>query len=387
MKENYALIAKTFYGLEDLLKEELFKIGATDIEKGTRMVRFKGDKELLYKANIYLRTALRILKTIHSFEIQSQEDYYEYIHNIEWEKYLGLHHSFAIDSVVNSKIFKNSLFASQRAKDAIVDRFRAKYHKRPLVNIQNPDVLVNVHISGNKVDLALDSSGVSLHRRGYREEEGAAPLNQALAAALIYMSGWQYENPFIDPMTGSGTLAIEAAMIARNIPPGLLRKDYCFQNWQDYDKILYRKIIEDVRLNDIKPVVFANDMSSSVLDIARNNALKANVTSFIKFSNKSFNEFKPRAQNGTIIFNPPYGERIKVNQIKELYQDIGNSLKKYFSGFDAWVISSNKEALKFLGLKPDKKIKVFNGSLECSYNKYTVFDGSFKDYKTGNSEN
>lgn len=384
--QEYSLVAKTFFGLEELLADELREIGAKDVEIGRRMVSFKGDKEILYKANIYLRTGLRVLKTIHSFKINNQDDYYNFLRKVEWENILGLHHTFAIDSVVHSEIFSNSLFAAQRAKDAIVDSFRAKYHKRPLVDTQNPDVLINIHISEKKVDVALDSSGLPLNRRGYRVAEGPAPINQVLAAALIKLSGWDINTPFIDPMTGSGTFAIEAAMIARNMPPGMIRKEFCFQNWPDYDRKLYRKLLEEIELNDFRPTIIANDIDEEMIEIARQNAAKANLGSVIRFNNKAFEIYKPRVKEGTIIMNPPYGERLEKDEIQEFYEDIGDTLKERFQGFKAWIISSNMDAMKHIGLKTSSKKKVFNGNLECVYAGFEMFTGSFKDYKKNLSE-
>ncbi len=379
---KYELIAKTFFGLEEVLAEELKITGAENIQPGRRMVSFTGDQEVLYRSNIFLRTALRVLKSVKTFKIESQDDYYNALVNFEWENYLGLHHTFAIDAIVFSKIFNNSLFAAQRAKDAIVDRFKKKYHKRPLVDISKPDVQINVHISENKVHISMDSSGVSLHRRGYRDDEGPAPLNQVLAAGMIYLSGWDPQTPFVDPMTGSGTMAIEAAMIARNMPPGMVRKEFCFQNWPDYNRNLYRQIMEEIELNDFKPHIFANDISEESIEIARANALKANISSFIRFSNKSFKVYEPKAKEGTVIINPPYGERMKPDKLLGLYQEIGDVLKLCYSGYKAWVISSNKVALKSIGLRPTKRQKLYNGNLECTFAGYELFQGSMKDHKT-----
>jgi putative N6-adenine-specific DNA methylase len=380
-ENEYRLLAKTFFGLEQVLADELLKIGAKNISIGRRMVSFTGNQELLYKANIFLRSALRILKEINTFQIENQNDYYSKLHEIEWEKYLNLHHSIAIDAVVTSSIFNNSLYAAQRAKDAIVDRFRDKYSKRPEVDTQNPSILINVHISEKTVNVSLDSSGESLHKRGYRNSEGEAPINQVLAASLIYMSGWDYTTPFIDAMTGSGTLAIEAAMIARNMPPGMIRKDFCFKNWPDYNKELYNTLLEGIELNDVKPVILANDIQDTALSIAKQNASKANISSFIRFSNKNFAEFIPPEKSGTIIINPPYGERMKMDKIEELYKEIGNTLKEKYSGYKAWIISSNTEAMRYIGLKPSTKIKVYSGSLECSYSRFDIFSGTLKDHK------
>lgn len=316
------------------------------------------------------------------FSINDQNDYYNKLLDFEWENYLGLHHTFAIDAIVHSTIFKNSLFAAQRAKDAIVDRFRKKYHKRPLVDLSNPDTQINIHISESKVSIAMDSSGVSLHKRGYREAEGPAPLNPVLASAMIYLSGWDFTSPFVDPMTGSGTLAFEAAMIAKNMPPGMLRKTFCFQNWPDYDKRLYNTLLDEITLNDFKPQVFANDISKDAIEIARFNAQRANISSLIHFSNKSFKEYFPKAEKGTIIINPPYGERMKHEKLFSLYKEMGDLLKLNFPGFKAWIISSNLAAMKKVGLKPKSKFKLYNGSLECVFAGYELFEGSMKIFKT-----
>lgn len=382
MAEQFDLIAKTFFGLEEVLAREIEEIGGKNIDIGRRMVKYTGDQKILYKSNIYLRTALRILKNVSSFTIKDQDDYYNILLDFEWENYLGLHHSFAIDAVINSTIFNNSLYAAQRAKDALVDRFRKKYHKRPLVDTNSPDVLINLHLSESTLNISMDSSGVSLHRRGYRDAEGPAPLNQVLAAGMIYLSGWQPGEPFVDPMTGTGTLAIEAAMIARNMPPGLVRKEFCFQNWPDYNKKLYRQLMEEIELNDTKPKIFANDISAQAIETARFNAQKANISSFIRFSNKSFKIYEPKAEEGTVIINPPYGERMKPDKLFSLYQEIGDVLKLYYPGFKAWIISSNQEAMKKIGLRTKSKYKLFNGSLECTYAGYELFQGTMKDFKT-----
>jgi putative N6-adenine-specific DNA methylase len=390
MKENntekYEMIAKTFSGLEPVLAKELEEIGAKNITPGRRMVSFIGDNKCMYKANIFLRTAMRVLKPIYSTTIKTQDDFYNYLRNIEWEKHMNLHHSFAIDSVINTKIFTNSLFTSQRSKDAIVDRFRDKYHKRPLVDTKEPKILINIHISGEQLNISLDSSGEPLNKRGYRSADGGAPLNEVLAAAMILYSDWDPVKPFVDPMTGSGTLAIEAAMIARNIPPGMLRKNYSFQNWPDYNKELYREIIEGIELNEIRPKIYANDILEDVVEIAKQNARNALVSSFIKFSNTPMAEYVPRRVNeATIILNPPYGERLKPGQIEELYSEIGTSLKNNFSGSTAWLITSNKEAFKKIGLRYKKRMELYNGGLLCWYAGFEMFDGSYKEFKSVDS--
>ena len=378
---KFEMIAKTFAGLESALEKELHGLGAEDIVPGRRMVRFKGDTTCLYKTNIYLRTALRILKPIHKGQVKTMDDYYAFFRNIEWEKYMNLHHSFAIDAVVTSKLFNNSLFAAQRAKDAIVDRFREKYHKRPLVDTKTPKVLINVHMAGESITVSLDSSGEPLNKRGYRLADGGAPLNEVLAAAMIKYSGWNPETPFVDPMTGSGTLAIEAALIARNIPPGMLRKNFAFQNWHDYNKTIYQNIIDEIEISEIRPKIFANDISEEVIDIAKRNARKALVSSFIKFSNKDFIEFTPKVEGSTLLINPPYGERLKPEEINEMYSTLGTSLKNNYSGGKAWIITSNKEAFKNIGLRYSSRMELYNGGLLCWFAGFELFQGKLKEFK------
>ncbi len=375
------LIAKTFAGLEEVLAKELEEIGAENVEPGRRMVKFSGDTLCMYKANVYLRTALRILMPIHQRSIKTMDDYYQLFRDIEWEKYMNLHHSFAVDAVVNSKLFNNSLFAAQRAKDAIVDRFREKYHKRPTVDTKTPKILINVHVSGEAVNVSLDSSGEPLNKRGYRQADGGAPLNEVLAAAMIKLSGWDPKEPFVDPMTGSGTLAIEAALIARNIPPGLLRKNYAFQNWLGYEKELFHKIIDEIEISEIRPKIFANDILQDVIDIAQNNARKALVSSFIKFSCEDIYDYTPRTKSPVVLINPPYGERLKPDEIEELYSDIGTSLKNNFTGGKAWIITSNKDAFKRIGLRYNTRKELFNGGLQCWFAGFELFEGSYKEFK------
>jgi putative N6-adenine-specific DNA methylase len=382
---KFEMIAKTFAGLEPVLAKELELINAEKITIGRRMVSFFGNEECMYKANIYLRTALRILKPIYQAKINTPEEYYTFFREIEWEKHMGFHHTFAIDSVINSKLFNNSLYAAQRAKDGIVDRFRDKYNQRPSVDIKHPMVLINVHLSDDRINVSLDSSGEPLSKRGYRTADGGAPLNEVLAAAMILYSNWDPTTPFVDPMTGSGTLAIEAAMIAREMPPGLLRMNYAFQNWPDYNKVLYKKIIDNIELKEFRPKIYANDISQEYIEIARQNAQRALVSSFIHFSEQPISEYRPKAKEGTIIINPPYGERMKPSEIGELYSEIGTALKMNYSGFKAWLITSNKDAFKKIGLRHSSKMQLFNGGLPCIYVSYDIFDGALKDFKKDTS--
>ncbi len=384
--EPFEMLAKTFAGLEPALAKELEKIGASDIAEGRRMVSFKGDTECLYKANIHLRTALRVLKPIYKGRANTPEEYYNFFRNFEWEKYMGLHHTFAIDAVINTKVFNNSLYAAQRAKDGIADRFKEKYNKRPTVDVLQPEILFNVHYSGVELSISLDSSGEPLNKRGYRLAEGEAPLNPVLAAAMIQYSNWDANSPFIDPMTGSGTLAIEAAMIARNIPPGLIRKYFSFQNWPDYDKALYQQLIDQIDLTELKPQIYASDILPEMIEIAKTNAQKALVSSYIRFTPQNITDYKPKQKSGTVIINPPYGERLKPAEINKLYAEIGTSLKQNFQGYTAWIISSNADALKHIGLKPIKKYQLYNGGLLCTYVGFELFEGSLKEFKEKTNE-
>ena len=243
--EEFELIAKTFMGLEPVLAKELTQLGANDIQIGRRMVSFSGNKELMYRANFQLRTAIRILKPIKHFKAKSADDVYDEVKKIDWSQYLSLDKTFAVDSVVFSDEFRHSKFVAYKVKDAIVDQFRETQGKRPNISVANPDIRLNMHIAEYDCTLSLDSSGESLHRRGYRQESVEAPLNEVLAAGMILMTGWQGDTDFIDPMCGSGTLPIEAALIAHNMAPGLFRKEYAFEKWPDFDKDLFDDIYND----------------------------------------------------------------------------------------------------------------------------------------------
>lgn len=382
MSEKFDILAKTFQGLEEVLADEIKELNGEDITLGNRLVRFKGDEELLYKSNIYLRTAVRVLKPILTTKIESQDDYYNFFRNIEWEKYMNLHKTFLIDTVINSEIFKNTHFAALRAKDAIADYFYAKYKRRPDVDKDSPNLVFNIHLVGKELTLSLDSSGEPLFKRGYRVRNVEAPINEILAAGIIKMSGWDGSQPLIDPMCGSGTFSIEAAMIARNIPPGIIRRDFAFQHWLNYDKVMYERIMNDIPLNDGRFKIFTSDLSEENLEAAKSNAEKALIKAKLRFSNADFFESKyTKSQVPYIFLNPPYGERLKEEDIMEFYQQIGSTLKNSFNCGKAFVISSNTEAMKQIGLKPLIKKKLFNGALECMFNSYELFDGNYKEYK------
>lgn len=380
------LLAKSPAGLEEILANELIALGATNIELLNRAVAFEGNKKLLYAANYLCRTALRILVPIAHFSIESELDLYTNIKAIRWEDYLGNENTLAIDSTIATSVFTHSHFVSQRVKDAIVDRFREKTGARPSVDIENPDFRINIHMYKDEVDVSFDSSGSSLHKRGYHVSNAEAPLSEVLAAGMILLSGWDGQSNFIDPMCGSGTLLIEAAMIAMNIPAGQFRESYGFMNWKDYDQDLWEEVqndaIEDQREFDYK--IVGSDISEHNLRSAAANLKQAGLQKEIELRVSPFQEITPPVGGGVMVCNPPYGERIQVEDIIELYQELGDTLKKNFKGYKAWVISSDFRALKMIGLKPMKKYILFNGQLECRYAGFDLYEGSKRArYQTG----
>ncbi|MCB9024416.1 MAG: class I SAM-dependent RNA methyltransferase [Lentimicrobiaceae bacterium] len=372
------MLAKSPAGLEEILAKELEDLGAEQIELLNRAVSFEGDKRLLYAANYRCRTALRILVPVTRFKIETEQDLYTSIKAIRWEDYLGTQNTIAINSTVTTSIFTHSHFVSLRAKDAIVDRFREKTGERPSVDIDDPDFRINLHIYKDEVDVSFDSSGASLHKRGYHVSNAEAPLNEVLAAGMILLSGWDGQSNFIDPMCGSGTLLIEAAMIAMNLPAGQYRNDYGFMRWKDFDKDLWEDVkneaLEDER--DFNFRIIGSDISEYNLRSAAANLKEARLHKDIELKVSPFQRMTPPAGGGIMICNPPYGERIKVEDIVELYQELGNTLKQNYKGYKAWVISSDLRALKMIGLKPMKKYILFNGQLECRYAGFDLYEGS-----------
>jgi putative N6-adenine-specific DNA methylase len=375
---KYRIIAKTFHGLEEVLSDELRSIGANKIEIHTRAVSFIGTQELVYVANLNLRTALRILVPIHQFYSKNENDLYNKVQNIDWSNYINARDSFAIDSVVYSDVFRHSKYIALKVKDAIVDQIRDRSGKRPSVNISNPDQRINIHIYKNQCTLSLDSSGESLHKRGYRHESSQAPLNEVLGAGLVLLSGWQKDCTFIDPMCGSGTILIEASMFAYNLPPGILRKSYGFMNWSDYNKDLWNKIREGALkgVRKHKYLILGSDISSKAVEATRSNMEIAGLGAKIKLEKRSFNELSSPGGEGILIMNPPYGERMQKIDINHFYKNIGDQLKQAYNGFDAWIFSSNKEALKNVGLRTSKKLTLYNGPLETKFHKYSMYSGS-----------
>ena len=375
---KFKIVAKTFAGLENVLAGELKALGAESVSVERRAVSFMGDQELMYKANFHLRTALKILKPIAEFEVPNRDDLYDQAKKIEWSKYLVLGKSFALDSTVQSEMFVNTMYASLKVKDAIVDQFREATGKRPSVNPENPDVRINVYLMGNHCILSLDSSGESLHKRGYRVGQGDAPINEVLAAGMILLTGWHGEKDFIDPMCGSGTLLIEAALIAKGIPPGMYRKSFGFEQWPDFNEKLFSEICNGEYEKEINCNIIGSDISIKDIAIAKANVKSASLSKVISLQVEDVVNLEPSSATGIIVTNPPYGERMKPQSIAELYTSIGNTLKNRFTGFEAWIISSSLDGLKSVGLKPAKKIDLFNGALACSYRCYELFQGSHK---------
>ena len=379
--EKFELVATTLFGLEDLLISELEEIGAEDIRRAHRAVSFKGNLEVLYKSNLYLRTAIKVLKPIAEFEAYNDKKLYAKIKQIDWSAYLNNDKTFAIDGTVSGEIFTHSQYAALTCKDAIVDQFRENTGARPSIDTEDPDLRINIRITHRSCILSIDSSNKPLSKRGYKLAQTEAPINEVLAAAMILKSGWDKESDFLDPMCGSGTIPIEAALMANNVPAGILRS-FGFQKWQDFDSDLWLTIKKDAESKIIdNPVhIIAYDIDPSAIKIAKNNAKKAGV--MINYQCQDFLTSKSQINHGTIIINPPYGERMKEkDEIIPFYQDIGTHLKHAYEGCDAWIISSNMRALKFVGLRPSQKNPIFNGPLECRYNKYELYRGSKRGSK------
>ena len=384
MNTNFKMTATTLKGLEGVLADELKQLGAQDIKKGIRSVTFRGDQGFLYKANIALRTAIRILKPIRTCKIYDEEDLYEAIQKVKWEKYLDVEGTFAIGAVVNSKNFtSNSHYIALKSKDAVADYFRHKYSKRPNVDLDYPDVKIHVHIQKDWCTISLDSSGDSLHKRGYRSATNIAPINEVLAAGLVLLSGYSGDENFIAPMCGSGTILIEACMIACKIPANINRKQFAFERWKNYDEDLYFTI-QDALLKKITNSHFkimGFDKAPSAVSKAKQNVINANLEEFIGVHHVNFfNSTKEVFGNTTILFNPPYGERLNID-VNEFYKKVGDTLKHNYPNSTAWMITSDMQALKHVGLRTSKRIELKNADLDCKFVKYELYEGTRKASK------
>ena len=385
---TFLMLAKTFKGLEEVLAQELIELGANDVQLERRAVSFRGDKALLYRANFCLRTAIRILVPIASFKAKDTDALYKQLKALDWSRYMTVNNTFAIDATVYSESFRNSRFVTYRVKDAIVDYWSEKVNQRPNVSVQNPDMTINIHIANEQVTLSLDSSGESLHKRGYRVATTEAPINEVLAAGMLLMAGWRGQSDFYDPMCGSGTLLIEAALIARNIAPGVFRQSYAFEKWPDFDADLWNEIYnDDSHERDFAHHIYGSDASFYAIQQATKNVKSAGVQKDVELKQIRIEEIKitnlqfPITNASPLVMlNPPYGERLKSNkEMEDLYSAIGTALKHQFTGATAWIISSNAEAMKCIGLKPSKKYRLLNGELDCQFNKYELFQGKRKD--------
>ena len=394
MNTTFDMVAKTFQGLEEVLAGELRAIGATDVAPGKRMVAFKGDLETLYRANFCCRTALRILKPFYTFEAKDADALYAGAKRFDWNSIMNVDQTFAIDSVVFSDEFRNSQYVTYRVKDAVVDWFRdhSEDEKRPSVRLEGADIMINVHVAGTHVTLSLDSSGESLHKRGWRVAQTEAPINEVLAAGIILMTGWNGDRPFVDPMCGSGTFAIEAAMLAAGIYPGIYRKHFAFENWADFDADLLESIYnDDSAEREVTVPIVACDIDKRALAIARDNAKNAGVDRYITFERRSVaydsdEAVVPKwkesgASAGVLVTNPPYGKRITADDMNALYKSIGSTLKHVFTGWDCWIIGYTDEYFNEIGLAPSKKVQLYNGGLECELREYVIFAGNKSDFR------
>lgn len=385
--EQFELIAKTFQGLEEVLAQELTELGANNIQIGRRMVSFTGDKEMMYRANFCLRTAVRILKPIKHFKAKDADDVYAAIRAMEWKEYLDLDTTFAVDTVVFSEEFRNSKFVAYKVKDAIVDYFRETTGQRPNIRISNPDIKLNIHIAEDKCTLSLDSSGESLHQRGYRVATVDAPINEVLAAGLIKLTGWTGDTDFIDPFCGSGTLLIEAALIARNIYPGVFRKVFGFEKWKDFDHDLLDRIYnDDSQEREFNHRIYGYDLNLRAIEAATENAKSAGVSDYIQLKQQEMKRFTQPAEKALIVTNPPYGERLNPTDLLSTYRTIGERLKHEFAGNEAWIISYKLECFDEIGLKPSIKIPLYNGSLDCEFRKYQLFSGKLENFRATGGE-
>lgn len=382
MENTYPMVAKTFEGLEPILRDELISLGAENVEMGRRMVSFEGDLELMYRANLCLRTALRVLKPIEKFTAKDPDELYDIVRDIAWEKYMTPQTTFAIDATVNSAEFNHSRFATYRVKDGIVDHFRDLNGERPSIRVTGYDLLFNIHIDGDRVTISLDSSGEPLSKRGYREEQTEAPINEALAAGIIMTSGWRGDSPLADPMCGSGTFLIEAALIAANINPGIYRKDFAFEHWPDFDADLFDELYnDDSQEREFHFKIYGGDIDPEAVSIARKNIKNAQVDNMVELSCRPFSDWIDNPEPGVLVMNPPYGHRLKQDDLEDMFRGVGTQLKRFFPGWTAWIIGPDVPEMDGVGLKPSMKIPLLNGSLECSLREYVMFDGRYNDFR------
>ena len=380
MEDNFKMVAKTLFGFEELLAKELTQLGAMHVKQGVRNVSFEGDKGFMYKANLGVRTAIKILKPIKTFRVNNQNDLYSHVYKMDWSQYMKSSGTLAVSATVNSTVFTHSQYTALKVKDAIVDKFRDETGERPNIDLRFPDLKINVHLDGSACTISLDTSGESLHKRGYKTATNIAPINEVLAAGLIMLSGWDGQTDFIDPMCGSGTILAEAAMIACNIPPNLMRKEFAFERWNDWDVDLFEKIEESLlkKTRDFHYKMIGYDKSPSAVAKAKDNLINAHLDEFVTIKHEDFFKTQRAGEEKLhMVFNPPYGERLDI-QMESFYKDIGDTLKQSYPNTNAWFITSNLEAIKHVGLRPSRKIKLMNAKLESRFVKYEMYAGSKK---------
>jgi putative N6-adenine-specific DNA methylase len=375
-----SFIAKTLAGLEPVLADELRPLGASGIRELKRAVAFDGDTEILYRANYELRTALRILVPIHSFPAYNERNYYEAIREIDWSEFMRVDDTLAVDAIAQGDVFRHSQYVGLMTKDAIVDQFRDRYNRRPSVNTVAPTLRINVHVQGTHCDISLDASGDSLHRRNYRRDTVEAPLNEVLAAGMILLSGWNGRGPFVDPMCGSGTLPVEAAMLATRTPPQQKRESFGFFKWPDFNRKLWETVKKeaDTKIQPFEFPILASDKDARARNATSINVMSAGLENVVRVEKIPYEKLLPPEIPGVLIANPPYDERLKMDDIAAFYKGIGDRLKQHWAGWDAWLISSNRDALKHVGLRPSRRITLFNGALECSFQKFELYEGTKK---------
>jgi len=378
MEKNFKMVAKTFFGFEEILAKEVQQLGGQEVQTGTRVVTFSGDKGFMYKANLSLRTALKILKPIKWFKVFNDKSLYDGIASIDWSQFMTEKQTFVVDVTLYSEAFNNSQFVALKTKDAIVDQFRAKTGVRPSIDKDFPDLRIHIHLDRDQCTVSLDTSGESLHQRGYRSATNIAPINEVLAAGMLILSGWDGKSHFLDPMCGSGTILAEAAMIACNIPANINRKEFAFEKWNDWDNDLFDQIIDSLmkKTREFHYTIKGYDKAPSAVRKAQDNIQNANLDDYVTIEQKDFFETEKQTEGPLhMVFNPPYGERLDID-MERFYREIGDTFKQSYPNTQAWFITANLEALKFVGLKPSRKIKLFNGKLEARLLKYDIYEGS-----------
>lgn len=385
MKENtkneqLKITLKTFFGMEDVLSDELEELGYTVENKLNRAVQLSGTWKDVYFLNTHVRCAISILVELASFKIKHEDELYKYCKKVKWTELFDISKSFAVKGAIFSKHFNHSQYPFLVVKDAIVDQFREITGERPNVNIKKPQVLFDLYINNDAVTLSVNTSGVPLFQRGYREETGIAPLNEVVAAGLIRMSGWDRKSTFIDPFCGSGTLLIEAAMLACDIPPSVERQHFAFKNLKNFDNEYWEELQNGMKrvVRELPCEIKGCDISDEMVLKSRRNLRTFSFGRFIDIRQGDFTSMSISSDKGTMVTNPPYGERMG-DEIDDLYERIGSWMKHDLPGFSCWILSSNMEAFKFIGLKPTQKVKVYNGDLDCSFRNFEIYSGSKKN--------